>query len=305
LIFAERRGTQQSKTALRKLKGVRETMKVRLYATLATLLCTGIAQAQIHVDRARIGCLDIQKDPNLTGLVAAACNGKASCSYKAPTESEYRRVGVVVRTRAFCTQAMEIVYQCGSSPARTVTVPGDAWNHPAAQLACASLSSQTAGSLGHSGAALNTQPVFPIQGSQDDHFPNSGGFMHTDVTIIKNADGSAHLNAVTHIWEVTELRGFRGAVAVAVLDANQRPLWVSQTQKYGVDGRALGTADRRENWSDTMPSQLVPQARYLAIIQKWNPKNAFDDINNWLQGIGQVVNELAPIIKTIKTMASS
>jgi hypothetical protein len=279
-------------------------MKVRLYATLATLLCTGIAQAQIRVDRARIGCLDIQKDPNLTGLVAAACNGKSSCSYKAPTESEYRRAGVVARTRAFCTQAMEIVYQCGNGPANTVTVPGDAWTRGPARLACGS-SSLTNGSLGHSGSALSAQPVFPIQGSQDDHFQNSGGFMHTDVTITRNNDGSAHLNAVTHIWEVTELRGFRGAVAVAVLDADKRPLWVSQTQKYGVDGRALGTADRTENWSDTMPSQLVPQARYLAIIQKWNPKNAFDDINNWLKGIGQVVNELAPIIKTIKTIASS
>jgi hypothetical protein len=54
-----------------------------------------------------------------------------------------------------------------------------------------------------------------------------------------------------------------------------------------------------------MPSQLVPQARYLAIIQKWNPKNAFDDLNNWLTGIGQVANELGPIIKVIKTIAGS
>ena len=60
-----------------------------------------------------------------------------------------------------------------------------------------------------------------------------------------------------------------------------------------------------ENWSDTVPSQLVPEARYLAIIQKWNPKNVFDDLNAWLQGIGQIANELGPIIKTIATIAAS
>jgi hypothetical protein len=282
-------------------------MKVRSYAALALFLCAGIAQAQIHVDRGRIGCLDIQKDPNLTGLVADACNGKSSCSYKAPTESEYRRDGVAAKTRTFCTQAMEIVYHCGNGgQEKTVEVQGDAWTRPPVLLACGSSPAQVGGgNLGHTNQGLTAQPVFPIQGSQDDHFPNSGGYMHTDVTITKNGDGSAHLNAVTHIWEVTELRGFRGAVAVAVLDANQRPLWVSHTENYGVDGRAIGTHDRTQNWADTMPSQLVPQARYLAIIQKWNPKNAFDDINNWLTGIGQVANELGPIIKIIKTIAGS
>lgn len=148
------------------------------------------------------------------------------------------------------------------------------------------------------------QPAFPISDSQDDNFPGSGGYMHTDVTITKNGDGSGHLNAVTHIWEVTKLRGFRGSVAVAVLDENKQRLWVSGTQTYGVDGTMIGTHDRTENWSDTVPAQLLPGVRYLAIIQKWNPNNAFNDINNWLQGIGTVANELAPIIKTVTTIAS-
>ena len=150
-----------------------------------------------------------------------------------------------------------------------------------------------------------THPVFPIQASQHDSFSGSGGLMDTTVTITRNGDGSGHVNAVTHIWEITDLRGFRGSVAVCVLDGNQKPLWISATQTYGVDGKWIGTSDRTENWTDTVPAQVLNQVRFLAIIQKWNPANAFDDINRWLQGIGNVANEVAPIVKTVATIASA
>jgi hypothetical protein len=126
--------------------------------------------------------------------------------------------------------------------------------------------------------------------------------MHTDVHITRNFDGTGHLNAVTRTSERTMLRGFRGSVAVAVLDANRNKLWVSRTETYGVDGIAVGKHDRTENWADTVPAQLLPQVRYFAIIQKWNPNSAFNNINNWLQGIKTVADELAPIIKTVATV---
>jgi hypothetical protein len=91
----------------------------------------------ITVTKARIGCLDIQTDGNLTGLVSQACNGKSSCAYKAPTESEYKRAGVQARTRTFCTQGMDIEYRCNDGRSKSSSVPGDAWNHPPADLSCA------------------------------------------------------------------------------------------------------------------------------------------------------------------------
>lgn len=75
----------------------------------AQLRCSS---GEIQVRSARIGCLDIQKSGNLTSIVRNACNGKKSCSYKAPTPAEYTRAGVQAATRTFCTQAMEIIYQC-------------------------------------------------------------------------------------------------------------------------------------------------------------------------------------------------
>ena len=90
----------------------------------------------ITVTDARIGCLDIQKSGNLTGVVRKACDAKTSCSYKAPTEDEYKRLGVQAATRTFCTQGMQIVYNCGDNNSRTINVDGDAWDHPAAELYC-------------------------------------------------------------------------------------------------------------------------------------------------------------------------
>ncbi|MGE5321290.1 MAG: hypothetical protein ACM3SW_00405, partial [Actinomycetota bacterium] len=107
-----------------------------LWTICAVFACVGMAQSQIRVTEARIGCLDIQRGPNLTRFVGRACDGRMSCSYKAPTEDQYRRMGVRAATRTFCTQGMEIKYQCGRGPLKVITVPGDAWNHGPAELFC-------------------------------------------------------------------------------------------------------------------------------------------------------------------------
>jgi hypothetical protein len=100
--------------------------------------CDGqVDETCISVVTARIGCLDIQIAGNLTDIVAQACDGRTTCSYQAPTPAEYQALGVQAATRAFCTQAMEIIYQCGNDGV-TAFVPGDAFNNPPAQLSCAS-----------------------------------------------------------------------------------------------------------------------------------------------------------------------
>ena len=53
-------------------------------SSIAWLLINGNAEAQITITKARIGCLDIQIDGNLTAIVGGACNNKTVCSYKAP-----------------------------------------------------------------------------------------------------------------------------------------------------------------------------------------------------------------------------
>jgi hypothetical protein len=142
-------------------------------------------------------------------------------------------------------------------------------------------------------------PWFPIVKSQDNQFPASGGFMHTDVTIF--SDGL--LNAVTHTWEVTDLRGFKGGVATTLLDQNNHALWVSATQHYGVDGKWIGTSDRTENWSDRVPAEVLPNIRAVAIVQHWNP-DVPEDIKNWVFGLTDLVTALANAIQKVKTAFS-
>ena len=122
--------------ALESLRRWSATVVVAAGFALALVGGAGRAHAQISVSKARIGCLDIQHDGNMTAIVGAACNGKWSCSYKAPTEDAYKRAGVHAATRSFCTQGMEITYQCGHNDFHTATIAGDAWNNPPAKLVC-------------------------------------------------------------------------------------------------------------------------------------------------------------------------
>ena len=271
-------------------------------AVCSLLLSGGIAKAQIQVTEAQIGCTDLtQNRGNLTGVVGAACNGKQTCSFKAPTPSQYQHMGVHAYTRTFCTQAMEITYRCGSGASKSVTVPGDAWNHPAAELVCETQS--------QSGGSQPSGSPFPLIKSQQDAI-NGIGYMHTDVTISKAANGSGPLAATTHTWSAKDLEGFHGSVALAILDQNRRLLWVSQTQSYGVDGKSVpfgGPSDRSDRWNDTIPAAALSQMRYLAIKQRWNPKAVTpDDIANWLKGVGNNVgNELASLLQDVGSVGQA
>jgi len=271
-------------------------------AICSLLVSGGLAQAQIRVTEAEIGCTDItQNRGNLTAIVGNACNGKLACSFKAPTPKQYQELGVHAYTRTFCTQAMEITYQCGSGASKSVTVPGDAWNHPPAELVCEAPTSPP-------GNSPPSQSPLPVSRSQQDPI-NGIGYMHTDVTITNGGNGSGQLTAITHTWSAKDLEGFHGSVAVAILDQSRRLLWVSHTETYGVDGKHVpfgGPSDRTDRWNDSVPAQAVAQMRYMAIKQKWSPKAVTpDEIGNWLRGIGNGVgNELASILQSVGTTVS-
>ena len=131
-----------------------------LYLSIATFLCAGVAQAQIHVTEARIGCLDLKENAgNLTTIVGNACNSKSVCSFKAPTPAQYNAEHVNVHGRFMCTQGMEITYRCGSGADQSVGVPGDAWNHDPAVMDCSSSTTTTT----NSGPVVNPQLVPVLQ----------------------------------------------------------------------------------------------------------------------------------------------
>ncbi len=109
---------------------------VALAVACATPTTPATPTPAITVAMARIGCLDVQVEGNMTRFVAEACDGRMSCSYKAPTQDQYKQMGVKAETRPFCSQGMEINYSCGPNDFRREVIKGDAWDHPPAQLFC-------------------------------------------------------------------------------------------------------------------------------------------------------------------------
>lgn len=142
------------------------------------------------------------------------------------------------------------------------------------------------------------QPQFPIQAEQRTDLAGCGGHMDTTVTI----DAQGHMNAVTHIWEDTDLRGFHGGAVVVLLDANNKPLWASPTEVLGVDGRWVGVSDRTVGWTATVPTSVLPPARGIAIYQAWDPTNIAGVIQQWLTAINTDAALVAGIVKSIVTI---
>lgn len=112
-----------------------------------------------------------------------------------------------------------------------------------------------------------------LKGDKGDAVGN--GRMNTSFTL--NCDGS--IRAVTRTSTKVKLAGFTGGVVIILLDGDQRPIWASSVHKYGVDGCMIGDCDRTDNWSDTVPPEILSQVEGYAVLQKHQPK--------WLNLIGE------------------
>jgi pimeloyl-ACP methyl ester carboxylesterase len=147
-------------------------------------------------------------------------------------------------------------------------------------------SSQSASSVG-----TQAQVTFPITGYRDDDLKNScfpcvNGHMHSEVTITKNTDGSGNLVGYTTIESYDSVFGFTGGVAAALLDASGTLLWTSSMQTIGVSAGQIRPLVPWPDGTITIPPPKLSQIKYLAIIQKWDPKTLAQDIKSWINAIG-------------------
>lgn len=115
--------------------------------------------------------------------------------------------------------------------------------------------------------------AFPITGDRDDKVAN--GRMRTSFTL--SADGT--LTAVTNTRTGVQLAGFTGGASIILLDGNKQPIWASSVHRYGVDGCMIGTCNRNDNWSDSVPSDILSQVKGYSILQQHEPK--------WLNLVGE------------------
>jgi hypothetical protein len=113
---------------------------------------------------------------------------------------------------------------------------------------------------------------FPLTGNRDDAVAN--GRMGTSFTLTNGG----RLTAVTNTRTGVRLAGFTGAVGIVLLDSNRQPIWASDTQSYGVDGCTIGRCNRNDNWSATVPADIMQRVRGYTIIHRHNP--------TWLSRVG-------------------
>lgn len=114
---------------------------------------------------------------------------------------------------------------------------------------------------------------FPITDNRDDAVAN--GRMSTSFTL----NPSGQLTAVTNTRTGVKLAGFTGGVSIILLNENRQPIWASSAHRYGVDGCFIGRCNRNDNWSDSVPSNIMDQVRGYTILQQHEPK--------WLSLAGQ------------------
>jgi hypothetical protein len=135
---------------------------------------------------------------------------------------------------------------------------------------------------------------FPLRGSQ---FTELGDHrrMETSITISNNG----RIDGVTRIWTAKKWSGFTGAVAVVVTDSAGNILYVTEPHSYGVDcKRCPGPSDRTQQWTDSVPSNILNQVKGYAIVHSTNPRNRWRewlrDANEAAQSIQQIRKQFNP-----------
>jgi len=110
--------------------------------------------------------------------------------------------------------------------------------------------------------------------------------METNITISNNG----RIDGVTHIWTDNHYQGFTGAVAVVVTDSAGNHLYVTAPQSYGINCRFCpGTHDRTQQWSDSVPSDMLGQVGGYIIFHSTNPRDRWQD---WLKDAGEINKDL-------------
>ena len=139
---------------------------------------------------------------------------------------------------------------------------------------------------------------FPIESSKRDRVRKKRSWwMQTSLRLSNNG----RLEARTRTWTKECMRGFTGGVAVFLYDADGNSLWNSQLHRYGVNGECLTEPHRRDElWSETVPEDQLNKVAKVAIVQKYSPKNRFDDFVRDAKKLAEVVKEFVAIYKEVK-----
>lgn len=135
------------------------------------------------------------------------------------------------------------------------------------------------------------QNVFPLTAHNRNDKINDDSDQHMDSNASLNISGQ--LQVTTRTWTDAKMSGFTGGVVVGLVDADNKLIWTSQVHSFGVDGSWIGESDRTENWSETVPADVLKKGARLVIAHDHTGKNR---LTGFINGIGETISDFADLI---------
>ena len=131
-----------------------------------------------------------------------------------------------------------------------------------------------------------------------DTFLGAGHYMYTKGTV----DPGGLIRASTRTRTITWFGGYHGGVYCIAADANDIGLAQTPLQRYGVDGTAIGRADRTDFWSASIGADAYNRAAKICCFHTWAPDDMVTRINK-ATAIGRslldFIKSVADIVKYI------
>jgi hypothetical protein len=131
-------------------------------------------------------------------------------------------------------------------------------------------------------------------------FLGSGHYMRTWGTLDL---GSGQIAAQTFIQTITWFGGYHGAATVIFADANDAPVYQTQSYRYGVDGTMIGTSQRTTAWWEQMSPQDAGRVTKIYIFQSWAPDSFQTILDRWVTA-GELIARLAGSVASVAKVAA-
>uniref|UniRef100_A0A914XPQ9 Uncharacterized protein n=1 Tax=Plectus sambesii TaxID=2011161 RepID=A0A914XPQ9_9BILA len=115
-----------------------------------------------------------------------------------------------------------------------------------------------------------------LSGSEGPTKVTKKGEMETSFSI----DDNGLLSAQTRTWSSDKAKGFTGGVFIALFDETRSVQWNTEQKQYGVNGKWLGKSDRTDTWTEQVPTDVLPNIKYFAIVHRHTPTGR---VLNWMK----------------------
>jgi len=144
---------------------------------------------------------------------------------------------------------------------------------------------------------------WPIEVSQTDEITPADIQATTSVVLYQN--GEIVINTSANEW--TDLHGGHVGVVVLLYEPGNPPFWIwtSNTVRYGLDGKWIGTSQITASWSQQVDADTMSKVGYVAIKHYNAPNDAYTDIEAWLNGAQKSFSVVQTIVKDIRSLTGA